>query len=349
MKDWPYEAHPTGWYQIAYSAELAAGDVRPVKYFGEDMVLFRTTDGEVGLLDAYCPHLGAHLGHGGIAREGCIQCPWHAWRWGTDGTNVEIPYADRVTNRVSAGPWPVREIDGIVLTWYDALGREPFWEWPGLPEFKDTDGYYPIYPHCAVDVGQRAIKPQSPLENTPDYHHFIYVHGAGEAAEPTLWEEDGHYLHAQSTLRMGVGREVTWLTPDGPITAYIDTEAWGLGLGLARMTFGERIAAHLISCTPIDDEMSQMFSTIGMTREPGDDGDEPTGVARKLVAMQNDQISNDFHIWENQRFVKDPVFVGKEERAYARFRRWTTQFYPDVSAAQGNGSASDRERVSVQS
>jgi len=347
VKNWPYEAHPTGWYQIAYSLELVAGDVRPVKYFGEDLVLFRTTDGTVALFDAYCPHIGAHLGHGGIAADGCIQCPWHGWRWGTDGTNVEIPYADKPTKRVKANSWEVREIDGLVLAWYDALGGPPTWEWPGLPEFKDTDTYYPIFPHASKAFGQRAIKPQSPLENTPDYHHFIYVHGAGEAAEPTMWEEDGHYLHAQSKLLMGAGHERTWLTPNGPSQCAIDTEAWGLGIGLARMTFDERIAAHLICCTPVDDTMSELFSTIATTREVGDEGDEPTGGARRLIDEQNDQIARDFAIWENQQFVKDPVFVGKEERAYAKFRRWTEQFYPDVSSPKAEGDPGVREPSSV--
>jgi Rieske [2Fe-2S] domain len=62
MKDWPYEVYATGWYQVGYSAELAAGDVRPLMYFDQDLVLFRTEGGEAALLDAYCPHLGAHRG-----------------------------------------------------------------------------------------------------------------------------------------------------------------------------------------------------------------------------------------------------------------------------------------------
>jgi 3-ketosteroid 9alpha-monooxygenase subunit A len=54
--------------------------------FGKDLVLFRGGDGALGLLDAYCPHLGAHLGVGGsVSADGCIQCPFHGWKFGTDG------------------------------------------------------------------------------------------------------------------------------------------------------------------------------------------------------------------------------------------------------------------------
>ena len=55
---------PHGWYAVAYSDELAVGESRPERYFGKDLVLFRTESGRASLLDAYCPHLGAHLGYG---------------------------------------------------------------------------------------------------------------------------------------------------------------------------------------------------------------------------------------------------------------------------------------------
>ena len=76
---------PFGWYVVEYADELKPGDVKSVRYFAQDQVLFRTTNGEVSMLDAYCPHLGAHLGHGGIVYGECIECPFHAWRWKADG------------------------------------------------------------------------------------------------------------------------------------------------------------------------------------------------------------------------------------------------------------------------
>lgn len=37
---------PLGWFQVAYSDEIAPGDVKPLKYFGRDLVIFRT-DGPI--------------------------------------------------------------------------------------------------------------------------------------------------------------------------------------------------------------------------------------------------------------------------------------------------------------
>ena len=59
---------PTGWFQIAYSDQIRPGEVKPLEYFDTDFVMFRTEDGQLCVLDAFCPHLGAHLGHGGKVR-----------------------------------------------------------------------------------------------------------------------------------------------------------------------------------------------------------------------------------------------------------------------------------------
>ena len=61
----PFPPYANGWFQIAYSDELAPGDVKAVRNFGQDFVLFRTEAGVAHVLDAHCPHLGAHLGYGG--------------------------------------------------------------------------------------------------------------------------------------------------------------------------------------------------------------------------------------------------------------------------------------------
>ena len=36
---------PNGWFQVAYSDELAPGGVVPLHYFGRELVLFRTEGG----------------------------------------------------------------------------------------------------------------------------------------------------------------------------------------------------------------------------------------------------------------------------------------------------------------
>ena len=54
-----------GWYPAMLSSDLAVGEVKPLRYFSTDLVIWRGEDGNVRMLDAYCRHLGAHMGYGG--------------------------------------------------------------------------------------------------------------------------------------------------------------------------------------------------------------------------------------------------------------------------------------------
>ncbi|MYE53293.1 MAG: Rieske 2Fe-2S domain-containing protein, partial [Gammaproteobacteria bacterium] len=67
---------PFGWFALCYSDELAVGEVKPLHYFERELVLWRGEDGTPRLLDAYCPHLGAHMGYGGKVDGPHLQCPF---------------------------------------------------------------------------------------------------------------------------------------------------------------------------------------------------------------------------------------------------------------------------------
>lgn len=76
---------PFGWYAVAFSDDLAVGQVKPLRYFARDLVLFRAAQGTPCVLDAFCPHRGAHLGHGGRVGGESIVCPFHGWEF--DGSS----------------------------------------------------------------------------------------------------------------------------------------------------------------------------------------------------------------------------------------------------------------------
>ncbi len=82
---YPFPAYANGWFRIAYSNELEAGQVLPLSLLGRELVLYRDEAGEAHVLDAYCRHLGAHLGHGGKVEGEGLRCPFHAWKWNGAG------------------------------------------------------------------------------------------------------------------------------------------------------------------------------------------------------------------------------------------------------------------------
>ncbi len=82
---------PFGWFAVAMSDDIAAGDVKTLAYFGTELVVWRGESGSLHALDPYCPHMGAHRGHGGAVAGDDLQCPFHHWTFSGAGAVTAIP------------------------------------------------------------------------------------------------------------------------------------------------------------------------------------------------------------------------------------------------------------------
>ena len=69
----PFTWKVTGWFMVGWSPEFPVAEVRPLHYFGDDLVAYRDEHGELHVLEAHCKHLGAHIGHGGRVVGDCVQ------------------------------------------------------------------------------------------------------------------------------------------------------------------------------------------------------------------------------------------------------------------------------------
>lgn len=104
----------------------------------------------------------------------CVECPFHGWRWGPDGTNRYIPYQpDRPKKALRLRVYPVREQYGCLFVWHQPDGNEPQWETPDLfhkfPQFPtDPDAYFRPYPEFSRRTAARAQRccPNSALPRT---------------------------------------------------------------------------------------------------------------------------------------------------------------------------------------
>ncbi len=162
---------PFGWFKVALADDIPVGEIVTRHYFDTELVIWRDADGSIACQEAYCPHLGAHLGWGGTVEGKRIRCPFHGWAFDCEGVNVEIPYADRPNRKAHLRSFPVREHAGIVFAWYHPAGDEPKWELIDVPEYTD-DAYAPY------DVYDYTVKTciQEMSENGFDHAHFQYVH-----------------------------------------------------------------------------------------------------------------------------------------------------------------------------
>lgn len=176
------------WFPVARSQDLDRP--RPATLLGEELVVFRTDEGEPAVLSSRCPHRGANLSLGWVEGE-TVACPYHGWRWrGSDGRCDHIPAigAREVTPTKAVVP-AYRSQERWGLVW--SCLEEPAVELPHLPELEGLDltimNSEPIPQLAGIGAA---------TENFRDVAHFPFVHGAsmGEiphTVEPTEVRREG--------------------------------------------------------------------------------------------------------------------------------------------------------------
>ena len=303
---------PTGWFQVGYSSELSVGQVVPLSYFGTELVMFRSSDEAVHVLDAYCPHLGAHLGHGGQVKDDQVVCPFHAWKFNGAGKCTDIPYTDRIPGRANLKSWTVCEINGLIMVWHDTAGRAPMWEMPFVEE-ATSDAW--------TDMRTRRWTVntcnQEMAENQVDAAHFLYLHGTAKMPV-TKTERHGPHLLTRSTTAM--------TTPAGVVEGQIEVNAWGFGFTTTRFT-GLVETLLMSSATAITEERTELFFSF-MVRDIGKG--ITGGIGKAFMAEIGRQLEQDIPIWENKIYVDHPLLV-RGDGPIGPFRAWARQFYPSAS------------------
>ena len=322
----PFTWKVTGWFMVGWSAEFPVREVRPLKYFGEDLVAYRDESGAMHILTGHCRHLGAHIGYGGTVVGDCVECPFHGWRWGPDGTNRAIPGENRTRPTVRLRVYPVVEHDGCVFMWHHPGGEPPSWEMPDIflsfPQFEtDPAAYYPPYPTFVDKAEGEPVHPQVVLENAPDSVHFEWVHRASVTPVAIDWRIEDH-----------LWKFVTgWpdVASDDPDSMALRIHSHLFGLGGAISAFeGAQNHRLVFTTTPVEHGRSDLFYTVWWPREPGDDAPAPPPELRAIVEKQfMVTMWDDLEIWRYQKYVEHPALAQQDARPYGQLRKWAKQFY----------------------
>ena len=306
---------PFGWFKVAMPDEVPADTVVTRRYFGTDVVLWRDEQGHVVCQEAYCPHLGAHLGFGGRVEGSCIRCPFHGWAYSAAGDNVEVPYAGRVNRSARLRSYPTREHGGIVFAWYHPTGSGPLWSLMEIEEHGDPEyGPYQTFDFtiktCLQEMG----------ENGFDHAHFQYVHSHPRVGRTEKVEFDGYDRTVLTSQEFP--------SSQGPVDARIDV--FGRGPGFAITRYRGLVNASLVGCsTPIDDETVQLTFLFTIKNPDGDE--KIRRIADAFVRSVTSEVGQDIPIWEHKRYVAQPALAASE-KPIMEWRRWFEQFYvPEAS------------------
>jgi len=130
------------WIPACLSEEVTEPDGAPVRtrLLGEDLVVFRDSDGRLGVLDEYCPHRRVSLAFG--RNEECgLRCLYHGWKMDVEGNVLEMPSepgASGFAEKVKHKAYPVREWGGFVWTYMGPAETMPEFEPPAFAPTEQT-------------------------------------------------------------------------------------------------------------------------------------------------------------------------------------------------------------------
>ena len=311
---------PYGWYFVGYSDELNPGDVKPLRYFEREQVLFRNEDGEIGLLDAHCPHLGAHIGIGGKVKGGSVACPFHGWEFRTDGFCSAIPYTKKFPPIARREPllhsYPVKERAGVIWAWYHPQNAAPIFDVVDYPEFTDPQwSAHRRYEWIAY------TSPQDEAENAVDIAHFATVHGSPGVPEGKAVYE-GHIRRSRSDGRFEVRSE------DGTVEVretHVATIANGAGQKVTTLEAGLRVWL-MVLLSPIKRNLTEIrFCFTHPKVEPGSALEQEYKDYCDRISGETGLLA-DLPIFNNKIHRTNPLLVDGDGDIM-RYRQWFRQFY----------------------
>ena len=317
---------PRGWFIVAESSELDKGPMA-VRFFGQDLALYRGESGKPVLLDAYCAHMGTHLTastsamivKNGLQIEGdSIRCPYHGWRYNARGDVDDIPYFDGPCPKsASIRSYPVVDNMGCVMAWFDPDDREPDYAAPFLKEWDD-----PQWVNWELDhLGELSIHPQEILDNMADVRHLGPTHGA-----------PSEYFENELKDHICIQRQ------GGPMQlydTYLYTTTWytGPGILLSKQVFADNVIFELIANTPVDDGVVKCWHGILFRGSEGAATDADRAAAKAAQAGALEAFGADFNVWKYKRPALK-IMQLKTDGPFRTNRKWYSQFYATPEEAR---------------
>ncbi len=281
------------WHAIATTDDLNKDPVRRVRLLGENLTLYRSESGELGLISERCPHRGADLVYGIPDARG-LRCPYHGWLFDKKGRCLEVPYDDRAHpenaekrhERLGIEGYPVQELGELIWAY---LGPEPVpllprWDVCARPEF-DHAAQIHVLPCNWLQC----------MDNSADPHHFDYLHAAlgnytlKKMGKPPAMKEQHHIKVAFDRFKYGIMKR-RLLEGESE-----DCDDWQIGHPLLIPTIlavGNVHAPMLQIRTPIDDTHTLHITYSTKRRGPGEQC-RKIAVAREKLFNEEGKIVPD--------------------------------------------------------
>lgn len=319
----PFRSFPTGWFSVGLSHELVAGKVIAKKIFDQEVVIFRTSSGIPSVIDAYCTHMGAHLGYGGRVEGESIRCPFHGFCFNANGNCVGISGGMKPSDKLSIKKWSLCEAFGLIFVWYD--------ENQGIPTWEISKINLEEWPFFRSQSWKVRIQAHETNENVVDIGHFDSLHNFDNLEILEKATPHDHILRMRyATTRRGLFNQ--------PLKSELDIHLYGLGCSLTNLTF-DQYGLHfriLALTTPIDKEHTNLtymtsINWISFQKKYPLLKYLPGKLLSKLILKvfmkeMGKTLGEDIEIWENKKYMDSPFLLSSESQI-GIYRKWMKQFY----------------------
>ena len=160
---------PLGWIWITPASKIKRKKIKAFNLMGKEIIVFRNEKNKIGALDAYCPHMGAHLVDGKVEGEG-VRCFFHNWKFNPSGQCIDIPCLEKLPQKkIQIQHYYVREQYGLIWLWTG--NQTPYHDIPYVPELKTIP-----YDYSLGNQWRKLCHPNVVMINAIDEHHFETVH-----------------------------------------------------------------------------------------------------------------------------------------------------------------------------
>ena len=308
--------YPSGWYCVGISNSLRSGQHRAITFMGEELVLYRTKSGQACLADAFCPHLGAHLGDGKVVGDE-FRCPFHGLTFNVGGQCAASPYG-KPPQAARLHMFEVIEENGLILAGHGDLTWKPRFPLGSWPEV--TTRRWRFRGH-----------PQEVTENSVDLAHLSVLHRFADLRVLNEVETVGPALTAAYSIRRRIP-----LMRNG-VYAEFRIRAEGLGYSEVEITLPELgiEVRQWILPTPVRDEVIDLRLALTLR------GPLRSIAQRAVVLSVAHEINRDIAIWQRKHYLPRPA-LSKDDGPIGKYRAWTRQFYQ--TGANGRCEVTTAER-----
>lgn len=317
-----------GWHCLGLIRDFVDGKPHGVNAFGQKLVIFRTGDGKINVLDGYCRHMGGDLSRGEVKGD-AIDCPFHDWRWGGDGRCKQVPYAKRAPRLARTATWTTLEQDGMLFVWNDPEGNPPPPE-AMIPRIEGaTSDEWTDWHWYTTLVGSNC---REIIDNVVDMAHFFYIHGSLPTYFKNIFE--GHvatqYMNGEGRPDMaGEGSKMLGTTS---VASYFGPSFMVDDLTY-HYTAGDQ-QTILINCHyPIDANSFVLQYGIIVKKSENLPAEEAVRAATRLGDYVKLGFEQDVEIWRHKARIDNPLLVEEDGPVY-QLRRWYEQFYVNAADVQ---------------